>query len=360
MSSWVIVTLNIAHTGTIPLSFGSHSFPLRNVFVPFLNKNLLSVAKFTRDNLVYFIFYPTGYQIYDSRTCSLLFQGPHKHSLYPLSFGSPQVLAAFSSTTWHNRLGHPSSMVLSRISPSLGSSFPSNKQFFCKGCALGKSTQLPFPSNTIHVSIPFYLVNSDVWMSLVPSISGFRYYVLFTDDYTRYSWIYPMRKKSEVFTHFQTFLAVVKNIFNSTVKYFQSDGGTEYVNISFSTLCHQLGIHHRLSCPHTPQQNGLAECKHCHIADMTHTLLSTSHAPLNLWIEAALTYVYLINILPTPIFNWSTPFSLLHNHPPSYSHLRTFGCACFPHLGPYVTNKLMSHSLECVFLGYSLQHKGYR
>lgn len=354
-------SLNIAHTGTIPLFFGSHSFPLRNVFhVPSLNKNLLSVAKFTRDNLVYFIFYPTGYQIYNLRTGSLLFQGPCKDGLYPLSFASPQALATFSSTIWHNRLGHPSSSVMSRIGPSLGSSFSSNKQLFCKGCALGKSTQLPFSSNTIHASVPFYLIPSDVWMSPVSSVSGFRYYVLFTDDYTRYSWIYPMRKKSEVFTHFQTFLAIVKNIFNGSVKYFQSDGGTEYVNLSFSTLCRQLGIHHRLSCPHTPQQNGPAERKHRHIADMTRTLLATSHAPLNLWVEAALTSVYLINILPTPILNWFTPFSLLYNHPPSYSHLRTFGCACFPHLGPYVTNKLMSRSLECVFLGYSLQHKGYR
>lgn len=80
-------------------------------------------------------------------------------------------------------------------------------------------------------------------MSTVNSISGFRYYVLFTDDYSRYSWIYPMKRKSEVvFYHFQTFVAMTKNIFNTNIKFLQSDGGTEYVNNSMSELCCLFGI----------------------------------------------------------------------------------------------------------------------
>ncbi|CAL2265123.1 unnamed protein product [Prunus armeniaca] len=197
-------------------------------------------------------------------------------------------------------------------------------------------------------------------MSPVTSVTGFRYYVLFTDEYSRYSWIYPMRRKSEVFSHFQKFVAMVKNIFGTSVKYLQSDNGMEYVNTSFTTLCNSLGIQQRFSCPHTPQQNGLAERKHRHIATMTRILLNTSHMPLNLWVEAALTSVHLINLLPTPILNWSTPYSILFSKPPTYSHLRVFGCSCFPFLGPYVNHKLLSRSLECVFIGYSLHHKGYR
>lgn len=345
--------LNIAHTGTIPLSFGSHSLPLKNAFyVPSLNKNLLSVARFTQDNFVCFLFYPTGYKIFDLHSGHLLFQGPCKDGLYPISVSRPRppAFSALSSSVWHNRLGHPSSSVLSHLSSSLGSTFQ-NKHFFCKGCALGKSTQLPFVKNKNHANFPFYLVHSDVWMSPIPYVSGFRYYVLFTDDYSRFTWIYPMRNKSEVFSHFKIFIAMVHNIFNSTVKYFQSNGGTEYVNQSFSNFCQQLGIQHRVSCPHTPQQNGLAEHKHRHIADMTRTLLATSHLPLNLWVEAALTSVYLINILPTPLLKWQSPFSLIFQRSPTYSHLQTFGCSCFPHLRAYVSNKLMSRAFNrmCIF-----------
>lgn len=153
---------------------------------------------------------------------------------------------------------------------------------------------------------------------------------------------------------------MAKNLFNASIKYFQSDGGTEYVNHSFSVLLHHLGIQHRLSCPHTPQQNGLAERKHRHIANMTRTLLAAASAPLTLWVEAALTSVHLINLLPISTLQWSTPYTFLFGRPPIYSHLRTFGYMCFPYLGPYVHDKLMPRSIKCVFVGYSATHKGYR
>ncbi|KAI5336302.1 hypothetical protein L3X38_015569 [Prunus dulcis] len=197
-------------------------------------------------------------------------------------------------------------------------------------------------------------------MSSIPSVSGFRYYVLFTDEFSRYSWIYPMKTKSEVFTHFKTFTAMIQNIFNSSIKFLQSDNGTEYVNLAFSEFCKSRGIQQRFSCPHTPQQNGLAERKQRHIVTMIRTLLVTSKVPYCFWAYAALTAVHLINLTPTLVLNWITPYSVLFHRPPSYSHLRVFGCSCFPHLGPYVPNKLMSRSIECVFLGYSIHHKGYR
>ena len=68
-------------------------------------------------------------------------------------------------------------------------------------------------------------------MSPVVSVSGYRYYVLFTNDYTRYSWIFPMRLKYEVFGHFSTFAIYVKTQFSLSVKQFQSDGGKEYDNL---------------------------------------------------------------------------------------------------------------------------------
>ena len=61
---------------------------------------------------------------------------------------------------------------------------------FCKDCAMGKSTQQPFSIVDRRAHVPFYLVHSDVWMYPISFLSSFRYYVMFTDDCTRYSWIY--------------------------------------------------------------------------------------------------------------------------------------------------------------------------
>ncbi|KAL6175680.1 hypothetical protein ACLB2K_052319 [Fragaria x ananassa] len=93
---------------------------------------------------------------------------------------------------------------------------------------------------------------------------------------------------------------------------------------------------------------------------MARTLLLTSSTPQDLWAEAVLTSVYIINLLPTPTLNWDTPHKRLYGHSPSYSSLRVFGCSCFPYLGPLSSNKLSNQSVECVFIGYSPHHKGYR
>lgn len=85
-----------------------------------------------------------------------------------------------------------------------------NKAFF-KPCALSKSNKLPFISNNISAPFPFYLIHSNVWMSSTSSLSSFPSYVLFPNDHSRYSWILPMRAKSEVFTHFESLCNMVKN-----------------------------------------------------------------------------------------------------------------------------------------------------
>ncbi|KAI5352184.1 hypothetical protein L3X38_005075 [Prunus dulcis] len=120
------------------------------------------------------------------------------------------------------------------------------------------------------------------------------------------------------------------------------DEATSALDAQSESVVHQLGIHQRFLCPHTPQQNGLAKRKHRHIATMIRT-----H---NLWVEAALTAVHLINLLPTPNLQWDTPYNRLFQYPSSYSHLRVFGCSCFPYLGPYTENKLTN----CILIVFSL------
>ncbi|KAM1445841.1 hypothetical protein ACFX2I_041816 [Malus domestica] len=77
------------------------------------------------------------------------------------------------------------------------------------------------------------------------------------------------------------------------------------------------------------------------------------------WVEAFSTAIYLINRLPLGGLLQS-PWELLFFTSPDYSRLRVFGCGCYTWLKPYTTSKLDSKSKSCVFLGYSLQHKGYR
>jgi hypothetical protein len=105
---------------------------------------------------------------------------------------------------WHFRLGHPSLDIVNRVvkgTSFLASSFNFNKNSVCKSYQLGKCKQQP--SNVSKQ--PLDLIHSDVWTSPIQSISGYKYHVIFIDDFSRSTWIYPLLHKSELFEHFVKF-----------------------------------------------------------------------------------------------------------------------------------------------------------
>ena len=69
---------------------------------------------------------------------------------------------------------------------------------------------------------------------------------------------------------------------------------------------------------------------------------------------------HLLNRRPCRPRNNSTPFHLLFEVPPEYNHLWVFGCLCYPNLASTAAHKLAPCSARCVFLGYSLDPKGYK
>ena len=135
-------------------------------------------------------------------------------------------------------------------------------------------------------------------------------------------------------------------------------GGGEFQ--ALTSYLKEHGIHHRISCPYTPEQNGTAERKHMHLIETTLTLLKNASLPEKFWDEAVSTSTFLINRMTTPILQHKSPYEVLFNIKPDYNLLRTFGCLCYPYLRPYSPHKLSARSEQCIFLGYSSFHIGYR
>ena len=119
------------------------------------------------------------------------------------------------------------------------------------------------------------------------------------------------------------------------------------------------GIVHQKSCPYTPEQNGLAERKHRHILETAVTLLQNASMPSKYWFHACAASVYLINRMPCQKLHMFSPYKCLFGQPPQISHLKIFGCVCYPLLKPYNTTKLQPKTTQCVFIGYAGQYKGY-
>ena len=172
--------------------------------------------------------------------------------------------------------------------------------FFCVSCQMGKSHKRPFRNSHTSYTSPLQLVESDLWgPSPVLSTIGFKFYITFVDVYSRYTWIYFLKRKSEAFESFLHFKTQAKNQLNTTIKIFQSDWGGEFH--SFSSFFNTHGIIHRVSCPHTSEQNGIVERKHRHVVELGLTLLVQSSLPLKFWPDAFSSAVYLINMMPTTV-----------------------------------------------------------
>ena len=122
----------------------------------------------------------------------------------------------------------------------------------------------------------------------------------------------------------------------------------------------RVGISHHVSCPYAHQENGSTERKHRHIVEVGLSLLAHASMPLKFWDEAFQTAVYLINRIPSKVIQSQTPLEKLLHTKPDYSFLRIFGCAVWPNLRPFNKHKLEFRSKRCVFLGYSVLHKGYK
>ena len=124
-----------------------------------------------------------------------------------------------------------------------------------------------------------------------------------------------MHKKSDAFNIFLKFQLYVERFFNAKIKSVQSDWGGEYRSIS--KKFQNCGIVHRVSCPHTHQQNGSIERKHRHVVESGLALLSHAHTPLRFWDDAFQSACYLINRLPTSVLQFQSPYEKLFNTSPA-------------------------------------------
>uniref|UniRef100_A0A151UDP3 Retrovirus-related Pol polyprotein from transposon TNT 1-94 n=1 Tax=Cajanus cajan TaxID=3821 RepID=A0A151UDP3_CAJCA len=356
--------MEVSHKG--PISIPSLSMP-DAYLIPKLNFNLVSVGQLC--DLGYILtFSSTGCSVQDPRTGKIIGNGRKIGRMFELTtlhVPSSNNLCATSTPSsihlWHQGLGHTS---LSKLRPliSMGSlgSIKEDK-LDCTACQTTKQAALLFNDSISSSISPFDLVHSDVWGSApTPTMGGCRYFVILIDDFSRFTWIYLMKSRSEIPQIYINFATMIRTQFSKCIKTFRRDNASEYRDSKLLHFLAEQGTTSEFSCPGTSQQNGRAERKHRHILDSIRAMLISSSCPERTWGEAALTAVYVINRLPSSVLGNKTPFECLFGTPPSYESLRVFGCACFVLLQPHEYTKLQPRARLCCFLGYGTEHKGYR
>ncbi|KAH9681067.1 Integrase catalytic domain-containing protein [Citrus sinensis] len=222
-----------------------------------------------------------------------------------------------STMMWHLKLGHMSEQGLKILSerkllPGLKSvSLP-----FCEHCVTSKQHRLKFSRSIARSKYILDLIHSDVWESPDISMGGARYMVTFIDDYSRRCWVYPIKKKSDVFLVFKEYKARVELESGKKIKCLRTDNGGEYTDGEFLSFCKQE--------------------------------------------EAAKTACYIVNRSPSTAIGLKTAMEMWTGKPADYSYLHAFGCPVYVMYNAQERTKLDSKSRRCIFLGYADGVKGYR
>eukprot|EP00794_Sanderia_malayensis_P016556 gene16556-biopygen13988 len=340
------------------------------LYVPRIKRQLLSIPTMVN----------RGAEVnFKGNTCSVILDDKVMHIgrkdgiLYKLN--TEEITTAFVSSThsgndsiklWHSRfahLGYDNLKLLSNKSMVTGLNLNSKETFDrnCDGCAEGKQHRMPFPKKSEHRAANLLeLIHSDVGCVGVESVGGSKYYVTFIDDYSRFTTVYFLKKKSEVLQKFKEFVVAVENHTGKRIKVIRTDNGGEYVSNEFKQFCIERGIKREVTIPMTPQQNGVSERMNRTIMESARSMLHHAKLPSYFWAEAVNTAVYIRNRCPTVTLDGITPYEHWFGRRPDVSNFRVFGCCTHVHIPDEDRSKLDKKSKKCIFVGYLDASKGYK
>ena len=148
---------------------------------------------------------------------------------------------------------------------------------------------------------------------------------MFINDFSRYTWIYPMRQKNEAFGHFQKFKNEVEKVIGRHVWYLRSDRGKEYFLDEFTTYLRREGIRQEILCQHTSQQIKVAKHKNRNILEVMRAIMNETNPLKSYWSEVANMVINLMTRCTTSRVHYITPHERFYGKKLNLSHVRIFG-----------------------------------
>lgn len=217
--------------------------------------------------------------------------------------------------------------------PDLPEKMPS---FTCHCCREGKMRVAnQAPASTSRASEPLEVIHVDTAGPLkVQSIHAERYVTCFTDDFSRYRFVYCHRTRSDLMSIFKRFMADAQALLVyskiKAIRRVRSDGGGEYTSQEFEQFLLDNQIRHEYSNPHEQFGNGRAERSFGIIFCMARAMHITSALPTKLWSYAVKHAVFLLNRVPSRANpDCKTPYEMMRGKQPNVSKLMPYGCLIY-------------------------------
>ncbi|GKB52130.1 retrovirus-related pol polyprotein from transposon TNT 1-94 [Tanacetum coccineum] len=106
------------------------------------------------------------------------------------------------------------------------------------------------------------------------SINHDKYTLVIVDEYSRYTWVHFLRKKSQTAKRIMSFIRMVENQNYVKVKQIRTDNGTEFRNFELKSFCDENGISQNFTSPYTSKQNGVVKRKNITLIEAARTMLN--------------------------------------------------------------------------------------
>jgi hypothetical protein len=238
---------------------------------------------------------------------------------------------ATSVKLWHYHLGHISRGRIERlIKDGILTPLDFSNLDYCIDCIKGKYAKKVKKGEVKRSTGVLEIIHMDICGPFpVKSVNGFDSFIIFTDNFSHYDYIYSIKERSEALDKFKIFKTEVENQHNIRIKLVRSDRGGEYyghqtpygqVPGPFARFLQENGIGAQYSMSGDPQQNRLTERRNRTLMDMVRSMLSYSTLPISLWMEALKIIVHILNRVPSKSVP-KTPYKMWTDRKPTLNYL---------------------------------------
>ena len=294
-------TVICTQIGIVPLG----CLILQALYVPTFKISLLSVSCFDKARLRTF-FGPGNGKCQISQNSQNLLTGTINGGIYILDTHcyrqqSNLEMAYYTASPdlWHQRLGHINYKYMKQLLPNI-----SSPKDLCSTCILAKQKRAPHRKTPAQrTTRPFELIHSDSCQMTTPSISGAQYYLIFIDDYSRWTFVYFLMHKNATncTKAFQEVLSIIKTRFAPfNIQRFRCNNGSgEYDNQMFRKILAENRINFETSPPYMQNMNGVAERMIQNLNSRARSIMIDASIPLRFWAKLINTATYLQARTPT-------------------------------------------------------------
>ncbi|CAI7931295.1 unnamed protein product, partial [Closterium sp. NIES-54] len=192
------------------------------------------------------------------------------------------------------------------------------------------------------------------WASRAPpralALSEGGFFLVVVDDYSRYTTVFPLAKKSDVTSTLIRWLLTTADTRGRRVSCLHSDHGGDFFSGILAEFCREQGIRQSWTLPESPQQNGVAERRIGLVMEIARTSMTHARAPYFLWPYTVRYAAHQPNLWPRVSQPEVSPTSLWTGSPGVASRFRVWGCLAL--VRDTSADKILPRAVSCVFLGF--------